>query len=110
MSRKKIILRPQAERDVNQAVDYYFGEGGFALAGKWADAVESALRHIGEHPGTGSPRYAVLLKIPGLRCWPVKRFPYLAFYIERETELDVWRVMHQARDIPTWLDDDADNG
>jgi len=33
----------------------------------------------------------------------VKRFPYLAFYVERADHVDVWRVLHGARDIPAWL-------
>jgi plasmid stabilization system protein ParE len=30
-------------------------------------------------------------------------FPYLIFYVERESELDVWRMLHGQRDIPAWL-------
>ena len=30
-------------------------------------------------------------------------FPILIFYVERETEIDVWRVLHDARDIPAWM-------
>ena len=25
------------------------------------------------------------------------------FYVEREADIDVWRVLHGARDIPAWL-------
>lgn len=58
------------------------------------DAVETAFRHISAHPGSGSPRYAIELDLPDVRFWRLKRFPYLVFYIERETEVDVWRVLH----------------
>ncbi len=43
------------------------------------------------------------LDLPGLRCWPVKRYPYLVFYVERDDHIDVWRVLHGQRDIPAWL-------
>ncbi|MCY3505287.1 MAG: type II toxin-antitoxin system RelE/ParE family toxin, partial [Chloroflexi bacterium] len=33
----------------------------------------------------------------------VTGFPYMVFYVEREADVDVWRVLHAARDIPEWL-------
>jgi toxin ParE1/3/4 len=27
------------------------------------------------------------------------------FYIERESHIDVWRVLHAERDIPVWMKD-----
>ena len=38
-----------------------------------------------------------------MRSWVVRGSPYLVFYVERETDIDVWRVRHAARDIPAWL-------
>jgi hypothetical protein len=35
--------------------------------------------------------------------WPIRRFPYLIFYIEQPDALDVWRVLHGQRDIPAWI-------
>jgi len=51
----------------------------------------------------GSPRYAFELRLEGLRAWPLRRYPYLVFYVEREDHLDVWRVLHAQRDIPAWM-------
>jgi toxin ParE1/3/4 len=67
------------------------------------------VRQLGRRPHRGSLRFAFALDIPGLRAFPVSRFPYLVFYVERETELDVWRVLHTSRDIPTTLVE-ADTG
>ena len=58
---------------------------------------------MGEHPATGSPRYAAELNLPSLRSWIVTGFPHLIFYVEREADIDVWRVLHGARDVPAWL-------
>ncbi len=33
----------------------------------------------------------------------VGKFPYLLFYLERETSVDVWRLLHTSRDIPASL-------
>jgi toxin ParE1/3/4 len=51
-------------------------------------------------PATGAPRYAHALNLPGLRSWPLKRHPYLVFYVQRADPIDVWRVLHGSRDIP----------
>ncbi|MGE3293173.1 MAG: type II toxin-antitoxin system RelE/ParE family toxin [Geminicoccaceae bacterium] len=41
--------------------------------------------------------------MPGLQSWALRRYPYLVFYVERESMIDVWRVLHAARDIPAWM-------
>ncbi len=103
MNGKPIILRRLAEKDIEAAIAYYVGEGGDALALRFIDALEAAFGRVGSHPAMGSPRYAIELNLPGLRCWSLKRFPYLMFYVEREDHADVWRVLHEQRDIPAWL-------
>ena len=103
MTAKPAVLRPAAVLDVEDATAYYVQEGGSALAMRWIDALESALRHISSRPATGSPRYATVLDLPGLRFWAVTRFPYLIFYLEREDHIDVWRVLHGQKNIPAWL-------
>jgi toxin ParE1/3/4 len=69
------------------------------------DALEQAYSHIGRHPDTGSSRYAGELNLPGLRCWRLKKYPHLIFYVERSDHIDVWRVLHGMRDIPSWMQD-----
>ena len=90
-------------RDIDEAVEHYLAEAGAAVALDLVDALEGTLRLISEQPASGSPRYAHELDIPSLRFRPTGKFPYLVFYIERALEVDVWRVLHGSRDIPTWL-------
>ena len=33
---------------------------------------------------------------------PVGGFPCLIFYVEHDTHLDIWRVLHAQRDVPAW--------
>ncbi len=103
MTDKPVILLPLAERDIGEAMDHYRHEGVVALATRWAQALAVALRHIGSHSTSGSQRYVDMLGMPGLRFWRVRRSPYLVFYVERATQVDVWRVLHDHRDIPAWL-------
>ncbi len=103
MSGKPVVLRERARRDIDEAIEHYLSEAGPAVALDFVDALEDARRQIGERPVSGSPRHAHELDIPGLRFRSVRRFPYLVFYVEREADIDVWRVLHGARDIPAWM-------
>jgi len=108
MSARPVVPREQANRDVEAAIDYYVGEAGPDVALAFIDALQDAYRAIGEHPGTGSPRYAHELNLPGLRTRKLVRYPFLAFYLERPDHIDLWRVLHMQRDIPAWLQDAED--
>lgn len=103
MSVKPVIPRALASRDVDQAIDHYLDEGGERVGLGFIDALERAYRHIARHPASGAPRYAQELDLPGLRAWPLKRYPYLVFYVERDDHIDVWRVFHSQRDLPAWM-------
>ncbi|MBW2256344.1 MAG: type II toxin-antitoxin system RelE/ParE family toxin [Deltaproteobacteria bacterium] len=103
MTAKPVIPRERAVADTNEVVDYYLCEAEVQVALDFIDALEQAYQHIADHPATGSPRYALELDLPGLRCWPLKRYPHLVFYLERHDHIDVWRMLHGERDIPTWM-------
>ena len=104
MTVKVVIQRTLALRDVDEAVDHYLGEGAEKAALGFVDALEKAYLHIGRQPASGSSRYAHTLNLPGLRSWPLTRYPYLVFYFELAAHIDVWRVLHGQRDIPAWMD------
>jgi len=102
---KAVVPREVARRDVEEAIDHYRGQGAARAALDFVDELEKAYTHIGRQPASGSPRYAHALNLPGLRCWPLTRFPYLVFYFERDDAVDVWRVLHGQRDIPAWMNE-----
>jgi toxin ParE1/3/4 len=106
---KPVVPREQAKQDVEEALAYYMAEDAEVAALGFIDALEQAYAHIGRHPATGSPRHAHELNLPGLRSWPLTRYPYLVFYVERSDHVDVWRVLHGQRDIPAWMQDPEDN-
>lgn len=103
MTAKPVIPRAQANLDVDNAIAYYLSEAAESTALGLIDALEQTYTHISRHPATGSPRYAHELNLPGLRVWPLTRYPYLVFYVERPDHIDVWRVLHDHRDIPAWM-------
>ena len=105
---KPVQLRRRADDDINTALAHYLAEAGPAIAAEFIDALEQGLAHIGRHPHNGSLRFAFELDIPELRAWPLTRYPYLIFYVEHERRVDVWRVLHTRRDIPTALADNPE--
>ncbi len=105
MTVKPVIPRSQADRDVEQAIAYYLEQDAPDAALGFIDALEAAYKQIGRHPAAGSPRYDHELNLPGLRFLPLHGFPHMVFYIELEEHVDVWRVLHGQRDIPSWMVD-----
>jgi toxin ParE1/3/4 len=104
---KPVFPRELANRDVENAVDHYLSEASEKAALGFIDVLAHAYAYISRHPATGSPRYAHELNLPGLRSWPLSRYPYLVFYVEHPDHIDVWRVLHGKRDIPVWLQDEG---
>lgn len=100
-----VVLRARALQDVEEAIDHLLAEAGEAVALSFVDALELARAQIARQPGIGSLRQAHELQIPGLRSWALRGHPYLLFYVERADCLDVWRVLHQRRDVAAWLND-----
>ena len=93
MKAKPVIPRQSVSRDIDEALAYYLDEGATGAALGLIDAVEHAFTHISRQPGSGSPRYAHELNLPGLTTWLLTPYPHLVFYLERPDHIDVWRVV-----------------
>jgi len=100
---KPVVPRERANRDAEDAVDYYLSQGSTKAALAFVSALEQAYANLGRHPLSGSPRCGQELNLPDLRAWPVKGYPWLVFYVDRERYVEVWRVLQAERDIPAWL-------
>ena len=101
MPARPVRFRERAAGDIDQAVDFYLAEADTDVAVRFVDAVERAVGQIGRSPHSGSLRFSYELEIPGLRVRPLVRFPYLVFYVVGDEVVDVWRILHTRRDIPT---------
>ena len=88
---------------MDEALGHYLREGEVQAALGFIDELERAYGHIAQFPASGSLRYGWELEMPGLRSWPLNRYPYLVFYRERGDHIDVWRVLHGRRDIAAWM-------
>ncbi|MCP3935916.1 MAG: type II toxin-antitoxin system RelE/ParE family toxin [Actinomycetia bacterium] len=95
-------LRTVAAADIDSAITYYRNEAGPEVAVSFVDELEAAIAHLLQHPLMGSLRFSYELEIPGLRSWPVQKFPYLIFFVPGDERIDIWRVLHALPDIPTF--------
>lgn len=102
---KPVIRHRKADQDIAQAAEYFGKHGGLRLELEFVEALAAAFGHLSRHPDAGSERYANPLRLEGLRFWPMRKFPYLIFYLDRGDRLEVLRVLHAERDIPAWLQD-----
>lgn len=108
MRLKPVVPRELARRDVESIVNWYRSEAGTHRAVRFVEALHGTYDLIAAHPASGSPRYAYEFGLSELRTRLIPGYPYLVFYIEHESHIDLWRVLHATRDIPAWLGS-ADN-
>ncbi len=85
-------------------MDHLIDEAGSNAALAFVGALEAGVRHIASAPNSGSLKFGYELGIPELRAWRLRRQPYVVFYVPLDDRIDVWRVLHERRDIPTGFD------
>ena len=97
-----VHIRPLADEDIDRGF-VYLQQENTAQALAFLDAIEASFQQLVDNPDIGSPRYAAILPVDGLRFWRVGKFPWLIFYLVAESKIDVVRILHGAQDIPTVL-------
>jgi toxin ParE1/3/4 len=99
----RLRIYPAALTDADEAYDWY-NQARAGLGEEFSQELEQALDVLLRQPGMGSKRYAYLLAGNALRFWSLDRFPFLVFYRVQSDELQVLRILHERRDIPTaWM-------
>ncbi len=102
----KLRILPAADTDVDDAA-LFIAKNNLTAALKFYDAVDHTYRQIREHPNRW-PRYE--LEHPDLanlhKRSVVKFDKYLVFYRTEADVVEIIRVLHGARDIPSALVDD----
>ncbi|MEN9864788.1 MAG: hypothetical protein RL748_378 [Pseudomonadota bacterium] len=106
MKQKTVIPREMARLDVEAAIDYFLAQGPGNIAQGFIDALEQTYARVSHYPEGGSLRYAHELGIDGLRFARLGRYPWLVFYVEQAEHIEIWRVLHEKRDIPGYLRSD----
>ena len=95
---KPYALRPQAREDRRNEVRYYRREAGAKVAANLIEALERALRELELQPAIGSLTLGQVIGLAGMRTWRVDGFPLTFWYFERETHVDIARLVGQRQD------------
>jgi len=99
-------IRPAAETDVDDAA-LYIAQDNLPAALRFYDAVDRTFRLIRETPNRWPRCEFDHPQLADVRKRAVDGFKnYLVFYSVRGRNVDVIRVLHGARDIPSVLADD----
>jgi plasmid stabilization system protein ParE len=94
---RRVILRPEAEAELAEAIDWYESRGK-GLGADFMRAVDAAMAVIERNPEQyqivkGQVRRAVL-----------RRFPYGLIYVASQHEITVLACFHGRRDPRRWFE------
>ena len=106
-----ITIRTAAREDILRQFAYYLDEKGAPrTARRFLDAAESAIEKLRSMPDMGAPREFQNPNLKGLRSWHVPGFPDMRiYYLHREHEVRVLRVLHGKRDIQSILEEGSED-
>jgi toxin ParE1/3/4 len=98
--RRRVLLRPEAERDLDGQADCIAREHSLEAALRFYAAVEDTLALLVVQPRMGTARRFRKPLLAGVRVCVVKGWDkHLIFYRPLQHAIDVLRILHGARDI-----------
>ena len=101
MPKPKYNFKPRARRDVLE-IAVHIARDNFAAAEAFLSAVENTCRNIVKMPAIGSHRSYENPLLADVRMLPIGGFGgYLIFYRPLKAGIEVIRVIHGARDLPS---------
>lgn len=104
----QIRLRPQAATDAEECA-VYLGKQDYLLADCFLYALEQSLALLCRYPRAGKECQLQTPMVEGLRNWYIPGFPnYLVFYRLTDVGIEVVRILHGARDLPSIFANDTE--
>jgi toxin ParE1/3/4 len=101
MTKPEVILKPQAREDIKQ-IAAYIKEDSPQSSTAFRQTLENIYELLLELPEIGTARNFHNPEMTGLRMLPVRKFDmYLIFYRSTPEGLEIVRVVHGARDLPS---------
>lgn len=93
----KVLIEPRALSDIQQAIDYYDSRQQ-GLGKRFETAITKHFSVISRNP-------FFQIRYSGIRCLPVKRFPFLIHFVidEERNEVLVISVFHTSKNNKDWL-------
>jgi toxin ParE1/3/4 len=101
---RRLSIAPRASFDLDEHFAY-IAENNFDAAVRFFDSARQTFAKIAQTPGIGRRCEVENPRLAGLRKWAVSGFEnYLIFYLDRGEIVEIVRILHAARDIPTILE------
>ena len=110
MKKPEIILRPKAREDIAE-IGAYIGLDNPEASVAFQQMLQNFYKVLADLPEIGSVRNFDNPELEGLRMWRIPRFKnYLIFYRLTSEKVEIVRVLHGARDIPSLFGEAAVEG
>jgi toxin ParE1/3/4 len=90
----KLRYAPRAHADIADIYEY-IAQHNAGAATSVVRQIRLTSRLLARHPGLGRET-----DIPGVRVFPIARYPYLVYHSVRDDEVVVIHVRHGRRDAP----------
>ncbi len=95
----QLLVHDKARQDIRLISDH-IAKNNLAAALRFVDAAELTIEFLRSFPGAGPRIEPAVQAIPELRFWPIKRFrSYLVLYRPLSDGMEIFRVVHAARDM-----------
>jgi toxin ParE1/3/4 len=96
----QVLRRPAANRDLVEIYRYYARQAGTRVADRFFAQAEATFARLAGMSGIGTPYEPDEPLFADLRFFPITRFrSYLVFYRPIPGGIEVYRVLHGARDL-----------
>ncbi|MFZ4699000.1 MAG: type II toxin-antitoxin system RelE/ParE family toxin [Candidatus Methylumidiphilus sp.] len=105
MSKRVIFFHQKALEDIEE-ITCFIAEDSPKSALSFREMLEQACELLAEMPDMGVARNFTHPLLTDVRLWPLERFEkYLIFYRAQLDTLEIIRVLHGARDLPSLFAD-----
>ena len=102
--KRAILVRPAAERDIDEQAEYLAGQGDVEAALRFYRAAEETFELLANRPNIGKVNQFHSRSLGGVRTFLLKGFPkHLVFYLPVKHGIEIIRVLHGARDLESLL-------
>ncbi len=101
-----VTYRPKVFDDLLN-LSYYISQDSLEAANRFLDACDETFLQIAKMPSIGKRCDFQNSLLKGIRMWFVKGFEkHLSFYLAKENEIEIVRVLHSARDLENILSEE----
>ena len=100
----EIRILSQARTDIVELA-VYIGQDDVSAESRFLDATDETFALLARQPFIGTKHATKNPRLEGIRVFRVKKFPnHLTFYLVRENEIEIVRVLHGSRDLEAAFD------